>query len=76
MENPEGPSRIAFYAELSQIGFEMAAPIGIGALLDSWLGWSPWATVVGAVFGLIGGLYHLVALANREPKESPPERER
>lgn len=76
MANPEGRARLAFYAELSQIGFEMAAPIGVGALLDSWLGWQPWATVVGALLGLVGGLYHLVVMVNREPRESPNEPDR
>ena len=58
-------NRMAYYAELSQIGVEMAAPIGLGALLDYWVGWGPWATVSGAVLGLIGGLFHLVTLSNR-----------
>jgi F0F1-type ATP synthase assembly protein I len=70
MADRDSPSRVAFYAELSQIGFEMAVPIGVGAVLDHWLGWQPWATVVGALVGLIGGLFHLVVMVNREPSES------
>jgi F0F1-type ATP synthase assembly protein I len=51
---------------MAQIGFEMAAPIGLGAWLDYGFGWSPWAVIVGAVVGLVGGIFHLVWMANRE----------
>ena len=51
---------------MAQIGFEMAAPIGLGVVLDRWLECSPWLTVVGAVVGLVGGIFHLVVLANRD----------
>jgi F0F1-type ATP synthase assembly protein I len=51
---------------LAQVGLEMVIPIGIGAALDYYLKWAPWGIVGGAVFGLVGGLYHLVALMNRE----------
>ncbi len=55
----------AQYAALAQIGLEMVAPIALGAALDHWLGWGPWATVCGAVLGLVGGMAHLVAILNR-----------
>ena len=48
---------------LSQVGLEMAAPVGAGALIDWWLGISPWGVIVGAVLGFIGGLVHLVKLS-------------
>lgn len=69
---PESPgrSRLAYYAELSQIGIEMAAPIGLGAIIDYWVGWGPWGAVVGAVLGLVGGLFHLVKLSNRNVPEN------
>lgn len=50
---------------LSQIGVEMAAPIGLGLLVDHWLDWFPWCTSAGAVLGLFGGLFHLVVLLRR-----------
>ena len=61
---------------LSQIGVEMVTPIALGLVLDYYLGWLPWATVVGAVLGLIGGLAHLVQLTKKdaakdEKKEAP-----
>jgi F0F1-type ATP synthase assembly protein I len=67
---PDPPNRhLGHGTAMAQIGFEMAAPIGLGVLLDRWLEWSPWLTIVGAVVGLVGGIFHLVVLANREDVE-------
>jgi F0F1-type ATP synthase assembly protein I len=44
---------------------EMAACVAIGLLLDHYLNWSPWGVVGGAVVGLVAGIAHLAALANR-----------
>jgi F0F1-type ATP synthase assembly protein I len=49
---------------LSQVGLMMAAPAGIGILLDWYFHWSPWGVVVGAVLGLTTGLIQLVRLSN------------
>jgi F0F1-type ATP synthase assembly protein I len=49
----------------------MVAPVGVGIALDHFLGWSPWATVGGAIFGLVGGLAHLIALSNRRHDAGP-----
>jgi F0F1-type ATP synthase assembly protein I len=73
MSAPDPNKRLGYYMELSQIGFEMAAPIGLGAFVDHWLGVGPWCAVVGAVLGLGGGLFHLVRMSNREPKEPDQE---
>ncbi len=65
---PQGPpdaKQMAYFLALSQVGLEMAAPVGVGALLDYYLGWAPWGVIVGAVLGLVGGLVHLVVMANR-----------
>ena len=71
--NSESPRQLAYYFALSQVGFEMAAPIGLGYLIDWWLGVFPWITIGGAVLGLVGGLYHLVSLAKDEPKDDPSQ---
>jgi hypothetical protein len=63
---------LAQYAALGQVGLEMVAPIAVGAALDYWLGSMPWITVAGAVFGLVGGMIHLVAILNRRTNGSPP----
>jgi F0F1-type ATP synthase assembly protein I len=65
--------KLGYYITLAQVGFEMVIPIGIGAALDYDLKWAPWGIVGGAVFGLVGGLSHLVALMNRENRSDSSE---
>ncbi len=62
---PTGSRELGRYFALSQIGMEMVAPIGLGLVLDYWLGWSPWCAVIGALLGFVGGLTHLIVLVNR-----------
>ena len=62
-------------AAMAQVGFEMAAPIGLGVVLDRWLEWTPWLTIVGAVIGLVGGIFHLVVMANGESDDSRRDEE-
>ena len=64
-ERPVNPREFGFYLSVAQVGMEMAAPIGLGLVLDHFLGWSPWGVVGGAVFGLVAGVAHLAALVNR-----------
>ena len=71
--NRENSRQVAYWFALSQIGFEMAAPIGLGALLDWWLGILPWLTIIGAILGLVGGLYHLIVMTRDEPEEGGSE---
>ena len=63
------PRQLGYYYALAQIGVEMVAPIGLGWLVDRWLGWFPWLTVAGAVLGLLLGFVHLIVLVNRPPKD-------
>jgi F0F1-type ATP synthase assembly protein I len=63
-------------AVLSQIGLEMAAPVGAGALADYFFGWAPWGSICGAVLGLVGGMAHLIAILNRAARESSEKRQR
>jgi F0F1-type ATP synthase assembly protein I len=65
---------LGFYFALAQVGLEMVVPIGLGAVLDHYLHWTPWGVVTGAVLGLISGLVHLVALINRQDKSGPSKR--
>jgi F0F1-type ATP synthase assembly protein I len=60
---------------LSQVGLEMAAAVGIGVALDYYFGWAPWASICGAILGLVGGIAHLVAILNQRVKnarDKPP----
>jgi fatty acid desaturase len=65
---------MGFYFALAQVGFEMVVPIGVGLVLNWWLGWGAWLVIVGAVLGLVGGLAHLVALLNRHEKDAKQQR--
>jgi F0F1-type ATP synthase assembly protein I len=48
-------------------------PIVAGLLVDYYLGWTPWATIAGAVLGLCGGFVHLVHMLNKlDAKDSSP----
>jgi len=68
---------LGFYFALAQTGVEMVVPIAIGAFLDNRYGWSPWATAVGAVLGLAGGLWHMLLMIkrNEERQRSQPPRD-
>ena len=68
-DNAPKPEDVGRYFALAQVGLEMVAPIVLGLFLDSRLGWTPWGVVVGAVLGLVGGLWHLVLLLNRFDKK-------
>jgi F0F1-type ATP synthase assembly protein I len=66
------------YFALAMVGVEMVAPIVIGLLLDSSLGWTPapWGVTCGAILGLVGGLYHLVILAKQFDRKDSSGRPR
>ena len=58
-----------FYLSLAQVGTEMVGPLLVGLLLDWMFGWLPWATVVGAVLGFVGGMAHMISLLTRHDRE-------
>jgi F0F1-type ATP synthase assembly protein I len=72
----KGPNShdLGHYFALAQVGLEMVVPIVVGLLLDNWLDWRPWGVVAGAVFGLVGGLAHLVQMLNRMEKKDKTDR--
>jgi F0F1-type ATP synthase assembly protein I len=63
------PKEVGRYFTISQVGMEMVAPIVLGLILDYQFGWMPWATVIGAVLGLVAGISHLVVISNQGQKE-------
>ena len=70
MPEPEPDSReTGMLFALGQTGLEMAAPIGIGAWLDYRFGWAPWAVLIGAVIGVVGGTIHLILLSQQIERE-------
>jgi F0F1-type ATP synthase assembly protein I len=64
---PEDRRELGYYFTLAQVGMEFVAPIVLGVLLDrSVWNWGPWGLIGGAVLGFVGGLTHLIMLANRQ----------
>lgn len=53
-------------------GLEMAVGVVLGYFVGDWLGkrngWNPWASVIGAMIGLIAGAYVLIKEVNRPSK--------
>lgn len=53
----------------SVIGLELAGVVALLAFagygIDRWLGTAPWATLSGAMIGIVGEMIKLVLLANR-----------
>jgi F0F1-type ATP synthase assembly protein I len=71
MQGAPDPKDVGRAYGMAQVGIEMVAPIGLGVALDYWLGWTPWATVAGAVLGFVGGLVHLVSMMNQQDRNGP-----
>jgi F0F1-type ATP synthase assembly protein I len=73
-EQNQEPRELGRYFALAQAGMEMAAPIALGAWLDYMFGWSPWAVVTGALLGAIGGMTHLIWMAQHmEDDQTKPK---
>jgi F0F1-type ATP synthase assembly protein I len=73
-EQPLDPNKTGVYFALAQVGTEMAAPVALGLILDLYAGTKPWGTIGGAVFGLVGGIAHLVSILNTQQtgQKRPP----
>jgi len=73
---PMDPKELGFYFALAQVGLEMVAPLGLGLALDYWTEWTaPWGLIGGTILGFVGGLAHMVIMANRQPPgtSKPPK---
>ena len=72
--DPSNQKDFQRYMAMSQAGFEMVVPIGVGVAVDHYLHCGPWGAVVGAVLGLVGGLTHLILMSQRsdDNADKPP----
>jgi F0F1-type ATP synthase assembly protein I len=52
-------------SRITTVAFEMVVPGVIGWLIDRWLGTGFVMAIVGFGLGLVGGMYHLIVMANR-----------
>lgn len=57
-------SGVAYAAAIS-LFFSVATCLGLGYLLDRWLGTAPWLLVAGIVLGSAVGLYEFVRITSR-----------
>jgi F0F1-type ATP synthase assembly protein I len=74
-QRPPDSRELGYSFALAQIGFEMVGPIGIGLLVDWFLGSLPWATAICAVLGFVGGMTHLILMVSKhdaEERRPPP----
>jgi len=49
-------------ARVTAIGLEFCAPAVLGFVVDRWLHTGPWATVAGAILGMVVGMMHVLRL--------------
>jgi ATP synthase protein I len=63
-QNENQKSGIAYAAAIT-LFVTVITFLGLGLLLDRWLGTSPWLLVVGIVLGSALGLYEFVRLTSR-----------
>ncbi len=65
-EPPDSPDEAKYTFAMAQVGFEIVGSIGLGLVLDYYLGWQPWGIIGGTVLGFTGGMFHLITLANQQ----------
>ena len=53
------------YAAVLSIFISTLSFLGVGWMLDRWLGTSPWLVVVGIIVGAALGFYHFIRLMSR-----------
>jgi len=63
------PKDLGRHFLLAQVGLEMVAPLGLGIALDYYFHWTPWGAIGGALFGLVGGMAHLIALVSQRKED-------
>lgn len=68
-DNSRATSRLARMYQISQVGTEMAIPVGVGLALDYFLGTMPWFTVIGAILGPVLGFWHLLTIIKTLPED-------
>jgi F0F1-type ATP synthase assembly protein I len=59
----------------AQIGGSMILFVGLGVLVDRWLGTTPWGVIVGATLGMVGILALVLRIAKESGEEADGKRE-
>lgn len=89
MSEPPRKEKMPFSNRGVSAGFEIAGAVAVLSLLGYWfdrkLNTSPWGIIVGAITGIVGGLYNIVrptvlqmmrdnASRKQKDQNEPPER--
>jgi len=73
---PEEPKSVSGWARLSGIGMELVAAVAgftlAGYFWDRHFGTKPWGVLIGALLGLVGGLYNVIRQSLAAVKETGP----
>ena len=74
-KTPQDPRELARSLAIAQVGTEMVSPLVIGVVVDYLLDTTPWAILAGIILGFVGGMAHLIILANKQNSElkGPPK---
>lgn len=59
-----------------QTAFSMVFFVGIGYLIDGWLGSKPWGIIIGALLGMVGVISLLVRLSNQANAQARADKEK
>jgi F0F1-type ATP synthase assembly protein I len=76
MPHDKSDSLFSNAMSIAGVGTEMAAPIGLGIFLDFYFGWKPWATISGALLGLVLGITHLALFSRTVYDQNPPGKDK
>lgn len=63
---------VRWATRVTSIGLEFALPPLLGGYLDRRWGLGSALTIVGALFGFLAGMIHLLAIAREDAKATPP----
>jgi ATP synthase protein I len=69
MSQDPTPREMGYYFALAQVGVEMVVPTLLGYWIDSWLGTTPWITIVAAVLGFAAGMIHLIMILRQKDRD-------
>ena len=65
-ERPPMADAMQWVSRVTTVSLEMALPPGLGYWADESWGTGPWLVILGAVFGFMLGMWHLLQMASEK----------